>query len=85
MNAKKPGPYTPKSTSSRSAPKPASELSLEDTGPRPAPGGAYNPYDIDPKARRPLKPVAKQDLRKLSEWIKLKKEVEELKKEEPKD
>ena len=43
------------------------------------PGGAYDPYGKptpDTQQARTLK--KKQDLRKLSEWIKLKREVEEL-------
>jgi len=69
-----------------SAPKPA-ELSLvDDREQMPLRGGAYNPYDIDPAiGRKQLQPVAKPDLRKLSQWLKLKREVEELKKEEPSD
>ena len=69
------------------------ELSLEDEDAllergsgKSLPNGAYNPYDVDPRAVRP--PVkaagsaARTDLRKLSEWIKLKREVEDLKAEE---
>ncbi len=47
--------------------------------------GAYNPYDVDP--RRGKKAVEKgnttrTDLRQLSKWIKLKREIEDLKAEE---
>jgi hypothetical protein len=65
------------------------ELSLEDTATERQRGVAptkrdgqvgYNPYDAPPavptvQTRRP------KDLRKLSEWIRLQKQVEELKKE----
>jgi hypothetical protein len=71
------------------------ELSLEDedallerASGKALPKGAYNPYDVDPRAvRAPAKaaaagPAARTDLRKLSEWIKLKREIEDLKTEE---
>jgi hypothetical protein len=69
------------------------ELSLEDedallerSGGKALPKGAYDPYDVDPRAPRvPAKtagPAARTDLRKLSEWIKLKREIEDLKAEE---
>ena len=49
------------------------------------PQGAYNPYDVDPRRGKAPPPGAagsRTDLRKLSEWIKLKREIEELKTEE---
>ncbi len=54
---------------------------------RPLAAGAYNPYDVDPRrghTHDPTAPAASQktDLRKLSEWIKLKREIEELKAQE---
>lgn len=64
------------------------ELELaEDDGPRgprsSLAGGAYDPYNVDPKTgRKPVaapKTEARTDLRKLSEWIKLKREVDEAK------
>ncbi|MET0293117.1 MAG: hypothetical protein ABW136_12220 [Steroidobacteraceae bacterium] len=61
------------------------ELSLEDESvqPRGKPrlaANAYNPYDVDPRApRKDDKSGARTDLRKLSQWIKLKREVDELK------
>lgn len=62
------------------------ELSLEDEdavisrGKPRLPAGAYNPYDVDPRATTaPKGPATRTDLRKLSEWIKLKREVDELK------
>ena len=80
------------------APKPAPEaevkLSLEDTISQKMRGVAarrtavagYNPYDADPAAA-PKNPGSKRkhtDLRKLSEWIRLKREVELLNQEAPK-
>lgn len=68
------------------------ELRLEEEDAFPArgagkalPQGAYNPYDVDP--RRGKAPpggtaAGRTDLRKLSEWIKLKREIEELKSKE---
>ncbi|MEO7774009.1 MAG: hypothetical protein ABIT36_05925 [Steroidobacteraceae bacterium] len=43
--------------------------------------GGYDPYDRDPlkKAKKPATSHQRTDLRKLSEWIRLKREVEELK------
>jgi hypothetical protein len=63
------------------------ELSLEDEdellsrGKPRLPAGAYNPYDVDPRTGKKTAraPAARTDLRKLSEWIKLKREVDELK------
>jgi hypothetical protein len=66
------------------------ELELEDDdgellrrlGPLAPVKGGYNPYDRDPQRRKKPDAVshANTDLRKLSEWIRLKREVEELKK-----
>ena len=60
-------------------------LELEDTAAKPAAVPGYNPYDRNPvKAGPPKKPAAaRSDLRKLSEWIRLKKEVENLKDADP--
>lgn len=64
------------------------ELELaEDDGPARGPrtklaAGAYDPYNVDPKGGPKLAAVKSEprtDLRKLSEWIKLKREVDELK------
>jgi len=41
----------------------------------------YDPYDSD-KPRKPNAPSRKKDLRRLSEWLKLKKQAEENKKNE---
>jgi hypothetical protein len=68
------------------------ELSLEDTLAQKMRGlpvktrvtaSGYNPYDANPpgKSRNPgRKPT---DLRKLSEWIRMQRQVEELKKRDP--
>ncbi len=48
--------------------------------------GGYDPYDAEPTARLKA-PAGKHkptDLRKLSEWIRLKREVEQLNHEAPK-
>ena len=69
------------------------ELSLEDTlaqrmrGGRVKPGktaGGYNPYDTVPldKSKGKSKRAKPTDLRKLSEWIRITREIEQLKKEQ---
>ena len=69
-------------------------LSLEDTIAQKMRGvpvkrnvvGGYNPYDADPAAK-PGNAAGKRkptDLRKLSEWIRLKREVAELNPDAPK-
>jgi hypothetical protein len=77
---------------------PAAEpkLSLEDTVAQKMRGlpvkartgvGGYNPYDAEPAAK-PKSEEAKPkptDLRKLSEWIRLQRQVAELNQEKPKD
>jgi hypothetical protein len=74
--------------STRKPTEPVIELSLEDEdallarGKPRLPAGAYNPYDVDPRAAKPVAGGGGNGvdhLRKLSEWIKLKREVEELK------
>lgn len=71
--------------------KPDDELRLEEEDAllergagKPLPKGAYNPYDVDPRRGKPAPETAaaRTDLRKLSEWIKLKREIEDLKAEE---
>ena len=58
---------------------------LEETARRPAPLGGYDPYDRETgrdaarTAVHKTSTTTRTDLRKLSEWIKLKKEVESLK------
>ena len=60
-------------------------LSIEDMRPAPRKGDGYNPYDREPGARPAAapgddkKPAAKRDLRKLSEWIKQMRALEERK------
>lgn len=88
MNVKNPIRHAPKITPNRSPGKTRFELSLvDDTGANARlPGNAYNPYDVDPTVKRgpQARPQApKSDLRKLSQWIKLKKEVEAIKNEDP--
>lgn len=67
-----------------------SELSLEDTirgstrmGRRPkAALNGHDPYDRDSKERSRKMPARPTDLRKLSEWIRMKREIEALNNEE---
>lgn len=76
------------------APEPEVKLSLEDTVARRMRGitakrsvvGGYNPYNAEPAAtaKTPGSKRKKTDLRKLSEWIRLKREVELLNQEAPK-
>ena len=61
-------------------------LSLEDGRPAPKPGAGYNPYDREAGARQSppgandkSKAAPRRDLRKLSEWIKQMRELEERK------
>jgi hypothetical protein len=67
------------------------ELSLEDTltprrGGLPVKAAGYNPYDtvtLDKSTDRDKNKLRKQaDLHKLSEWIRLTREIDELKKEQ---
>jgi hypothetical protein len=59
------------------------ELMLEEYA-RPAKAGfGKNPYNADPKVRDPSATTRHRDLRRLSEWIRTKKHVEQLKKIEP--
>lgn len=74
------------------------ELKLEDTVAQQSRGvpvrarsavSGYNPYDAaepvaeDPRPGEPQRQRKPTDLRKLSEWIRLQRQVEALKKEEP--
>jgi hypothetical protein len=51
--------------------------------------GGYNPYDAEPAAKAKAKAETQKskttDLRKLSEWIRLQRQVAELNQEKPKD
>lgn len=66
------------------------ELSLEDTAQIKARGlaaqarsglGGYNPYDAEPAVKNEQRKP--KDLRKLSEWIRLQRQVQALKKDKP--
>jgi len=69
-----------------------SRLSLEDgngvpPAPQGRPAGGYDPYDVSPHAlaaaARGVEPRSRaKDLRKLSEWIRLRHQVEALKQDE---
>jgi len=69
---------------------PALSIADEGTQPvavRPNPLGTkkgYDPYDSGKLGKKPARPQ-KTDLRRLSEWLKLKKQAEKNKEEEPKD
>lgn len=59
-------------------------LELEDTARKAPSKASYNPYDREVVLGQPKKAApARPDLRKLSEWIKLKKEVDSLKAADP--
>jgi len=66
-------------------------LSLEQTQPASRPDHGYNPYARDPRDSRKSSPPGhaserpRRDLRKLSEWIKQVRTVEERKREESDD
>jgi len=53
---------------------------LEESGSRPGLSLGYNPYDRD-EPKTPVVAAPRPDLRKLSEWIKLQKQVDALKNE----
>jgi hypothetical protein len=54
---------------------------LEESAIKPGLSVGYNPYDSD-KPKVPTAMAPRPDLRKLSEWIKLQKQVDALKKED---
>ena len=56
------------------------ELMLEERAPVVKSGGGYDPYDTFPNVREPGVAQRQADLRRLSEWIRLKRQVSELKK-----
>jgi hypothetical protein len=55
------------------------ELMLEEYAGAAKTGYGQNPYEAVPKARSPTTASRKADLRRLSEWIRTKKHVEQLK------
>ena len=73
------------------------ELSIEDTlaqkmrgvnvapTPKPKPDDGYNPYDTWPSIQEPDAAKRNTDLRRLSEWIRLKRQIESLKKDDKGD
>ena len=56
------------------------ELMLEEQAIPARTGGGYNPYDTFPNVRQPGVATRQADLRRLSEWIRLKRQVSQLKK-----
>jgi hypothetical protein len=46
----------------------------------PAPVGGYDPYETWPSVRTPGSTTKQADLRRLSEWIRLRRQVSQLKK-----
>ena len=59
------------------------ELILEEYAGPAKKGYGRNPYDTVPNVRDPSSTARHADLRRLSEWIRTKKQVEQLKKSEP--
>jgi hypothetical protein len=55
------------------------ELMLEEQAPAVKAGGGYNPYDTFPNVRQPGVGQRQADLRRLSEWIRVKRQVSQLK------
>jgi len=58
------------------------ELMLEDRAVTAKSSGGYNPYDTFPNVRHTGLGQRQADLRRLSEWIRLKRQVAQLKKTE---
>lgn len=56
------------------------ELMLEEHVPAVQSGGGYNPYDTFPNVRQSGLEQRQADLRRLSEWIRAKRQVSQLKK-----
>ena len=56
------------------------ELMLEEQAVPARSGGGYNPYDTFPNVRQPGVGHRQADLRRLSEWIRVKRQVSQLKK-----
>jgi hypothetical protein len=57
-------------------------LALAEDAPPEATGASFNPYDTYPSVNRTDSTQRNADLRKLSEWIRLKRQVEQLKKKD---
>jgi hypothetical protein len=55
------------------------ELILEEQAPVVKSGGGYDPYDTFPNVGQPGMAQRQADLRRLSEWIRLKRQVSQLK------
>ena len=58
------------------------ELMLEEQAVSAKSGGGFNPYDTFPNPRQGGLGQRQADLRRLSEWIRLKRQVSQLKKSE---
>lgn len=56
------------------------ELMLEEQVAPARAGGGFNPYDTIPNVRQPGVGQRQADLRRLSEWIRVKRQVSQLKK-----
>ena len=56
------------------------ELMLEEQAVPAKSGGGYNPYETFPNVRQPDVGQRQADLRRLSEWIRVKRQVSQLKK-----
>ena len=56
------------------------ELLLEEHAAPAQAGYGYNPYDTFPNVRHPASSARQADLRRLSEWIRTKRQVAQLKK-----
>ena len=59
------------------------ELLLEEHAAPARAGYGYNPYDTFPNVRQPGLGQRQADLRRLSEWIRTKRQVADLRKPEP--
>ena len=55
------------------------ELILEDQAVPAKVGGGYDPYETWPSVRTPESTAKQADLRRLSEWIRLRRQVSQLK------
>ncbi|HEX9473860.1 MAG TPA: hypothetical protein VF931_06710 [Steroidobacteraceae bacterium] len=56
------------------------DLMLQDRGAPVSTGSGYDPYDTWPSVRTPGSSAKQADLRRLSEWISLRRQVSQLKK-----